>query len=230
MKDIHIRAFKAVDDREASMKYVEGHKRVLENVGVNEVTSSNYDWVNNPSVYVILIESGDRTKIYGGSRIHIADGKTPLPLEEATKDLDVKVSELVKNNMDQGTSEICGLWNSLEVAGYGIGSIYAIRSAISILPSINCKSAFALCSPYTAGLVNRNYGSLVEKSVGNDGTFYYPKIDLLATIVLLKDAIKLDGASDMEKSIIASLRENPSQENEEVGRKGEVHVTYKLKL
>ena len=230
MENIYIRAFKAIDDYESSMKFVEGHKAVLENVGVKEVTSSNNEWVYDPNVVVILIESGDRKKIFGGSRVHIANDEKPLPLVDATIDIDPKVVDVVEKQKPKGTGEICGLWNSLEVAGYGVGSVYAIRSAISILPALNLSTCFALCSPFTASLVNRNYGTIVETSIGNNGTFYYPKIDLLATIVFLQDAIGLNGVRESEKEIINSLRKTPNQEVEEQGIKGKVHVTYNLAL
>jgi len=227
LKNIYIRAFRAVDDKEASLKFVEGHKRVLESVGITEVTSSNNDWISNPSVYVILIESGDRTKVYGGARIHVADGNTPLPVEDATSSIDPKILDIVKANMEKGTGEICGLWNSLEVAGFGIGSTYAIRSAICILPMINLKTCFALCSPYTAR-VAKSFGFLINKSLGDNGTFYYPKIDLLATIVFVDDSFKLINAESSEREIIQTLRKEPSQERNESGPKGEVQVIYDL--
>jgi hypothetical protein len=229
LKNIYIRAFRAIDDSAACLKFIEGHKRVLDIVGVNEVTSSNNEWMTNPNVYVILIESGDRSQVYGGSRVHIADGSHPLPLEEATSDIDIKVAEVVKRHLEKGTGEICGLWNSLEVAGYGIGSTYAIRSAICILPQIKLKTCFALCSPYTARIAS-NYGFKIERSLGNDGTFYYPKIDLLATITFVENTELLEDSSHDELEIIKSLREFPSQEKVEIGPKGEVQVTYDLSL
>jgi len=227
LKHIYIRAFRAVDDKEACLKFVEGHKRVLENVGITEVTSSNYDWITNPAVYVILIESGDRSKVYGGARVHVADGITPLPVEDATASIDSKIVDIVRENIPEGTGEICGLWNSLEVAGYGIGSIYAIRSAICILPLIKLKTCFALCSPYTAR-VAKSFGFIINKSLGDNGTFYYPKIDLLATIVFVNDSSELGNSESTESAIIQSLRLQPSQERNESGPKGDVHVIYDL--
>lgn len=229
MKDLYIRAFRAIDDKEASMKFVEGHRRVLEFVGVTEVTSSSSEWIDNPNVYVILIESGDRTKVHGGARLHIKDATTKLPLEEATVELDEKICELVEKQIINGTGEICGLWNSLEVAGYGIGSTYAIRSAICIMPMIKMKTCFALCSPYTARIAS-DYGFKIETSIGKNGTFYYPKIDLLATVVFLNNSYEISNGSPSELMIIDNLRKNPNSQSMEVGKKGEVLVTYELTL
>lgn len=229
MENIYIRAFRAINDKEASLKFIEGHKRVLDIVGVNEVTSSNNEWMHNPNVYVVLIESGDRTKVYGGARVHIAEENTPLPVESATREIDERIVDIIKAQIPEGTGEICGLWNSLEVAGYGIGSTYAIRSAICILPMLKLKTCFALCSPYTARIAS-NYGFKIEKSLGKDGTFYYPKLDLLATITFISNTLTLKDASESESEIIKSLREHPNQEKNEMGPKGEVQVKYDLSL
>lgn len=230
LNKISVRAFRAPDDPESSRGFVEGHRNVLSNVGVKEVTSSSDDWINDPNVIVVLIESEDKNKIYGGSRIHIATSDADIPLIGATESIDPNVRGVVESQKEAGTGEICGLWNSLEVAGYGVGSIYAIRAAISLLPGLNLKTCFALCSPYTAKLVNKNYGTKIETSLGNNGTFYYPKIDLLATIVRLSDSELLEGANEKEKSIIRDLRTNPIQTKEEIGPKGEVIVEYNLSI
>jgi len=229
LKNIYIRAFRAVDDKEASQKFVDGHKRVLENVGITEVTSSNNDWIHNPAVYVILIESGDRSKVYGGARVHVADGITQLPVEEATMEIDPKILEVVSKQVPKGTGEICGLWNSLEVAGYGIGSTYAIRSAICILPMMGLDTCFALCSPYTAR-VAKNFGFLIDRTLGNNGTFYYPKLDLLATVVFVENSLTLESADPEEIIIINELRKTPNTERIELGKKGEVQVIYDLQV
>jgi len=229
LENIYIRAFRAIDDHEASMKFVEGHKRVLDNVGVTDVTSSNHEWTTNPNVYVILIESGDRTKIYGGARVHASSGELSLPVEEATREIDERIVDIIAEQQQHGTGEICGLWNSLEVAGYGIGSKYAIRSAICILPKLKLKTCFALCSPYTAR-ISGNYGFKIEKSLGNDGTFYYPKLDLLATITFLGNSDLLEGADENEIEIINNLRNNPNQQLDEAGPKGTVNVVYDLSI
>jgi len=67
---VRIKAFRAINDQAACQRFIDGHKKVLENHGVDKVTSSNNEWAYNPSVFVILVESVDGQKTYGGSRIH----------------------------------------------------------------------------------------------------------------------------------------------------------------
>lgn len=225
-----ITAFRATDNPDACDRFIDGHAKVLTSHGVNKVTSSNNDWKYNPEAYVILIETENGERVLGGSRVHRNGGNQELPLVEATVDLDPSVVDYVNKLRDDGVGEICGLWNSLEVAGMGVGSMFSIRSAVAILSQIDIQYSLALCSPYTARLAG-NYGFFIEEGLGNNGTFYYPKIDLLATIVRLNDIHVIPNGSDFEKERIFDLRENPIQTKREKGRKGaEFQIEYNLKI
>ncbi|HEY1008420.1 MAG TPA: hypothetical protein VGD92_14600, partial [Sphingobacteriaceae bacterium] len=183
---VRLRAFRAVDDPAACELFVEGHAHVLTSIGVTKVTSSKNEWTRNPAAFVLIVESLDRTKVFGGARVHVAGGSEPLPIEQATGALDRSIFELVWQYARHGTGEICGLWNSREIAGYGIGSIFLTRAAVAISTQIGLQSLFALCAPYTVKMAE-TVGYEIETSIGNEGTFYYPKLDLLATTMLLKD-------------------------------------------
>ena len=124
---VKIKAFRATENTGLCQRFIDGHSRVLEAIGVKKVTSSNHDWAYNPASFVILVESDDEEKVLGGARLQAADGKTPLPIEDAAGYMDEKVYDLVKKYSVEGTGEVCGLWNSMEVAGMGIGSIFLIR-------------------------------------------------------------------------------------------------------
>lgn len=226
---VKIRAFRAVDDPESAQRFIDGHRRVLEIHGVKKVTSANHDWMYNPAVYVINVENTDGTKIYGGSRVHCAGGTQPLPIEEATGFMDERIHTMVKNLMPRGTGELCGLWNSIEVAGLGIGSFFATRAGVTLSHMIGLESLWALCAPYTVKWAER-VGCRVVKELGNNGTFYYPKLDLVATAVLLEDTGPLSHARPSEQKRMWDLRQNPIQTAMEVspGKRMEVEVQYDL--
>jgi hypothetical protein len=226
---VRIKAFRAVDDPELCAKYIEGHERILKGVGVDKVTSSSHEWAQNPAAYVILCENLEGTKVYGGARIHAAGGTQELPLQAATREMDPRVDALVERAKPFGTGEFCGLWNSLEVAGMGIGAIYLIRASIAIISQLDLKTMFALCSPHTARIAG-NFGFEIDRTVGDNGTFYYPKLDLLATIVFLADSTGLGSATEAEKKKINALRANPQQLVNEVNRGREIDITYDLLL
>jgi hypothetical protein len=230
-KEIRIRAFRATDDIETCLKFISGHQKVLENHGVRNVTSSTAEWIYSPAVFVIVVESLDRMKLYGGARMHAANGKTPLPIEAATGDMDPKIYEYVRKYAKNGTGELCGLWNSIEVAGLGIGSYFPSRAAVVILDQLGLESVFSLCSPATLRF-NQWIGSKPFAEVGNQGTFYYPKIDLLATAVFLSDPQTLSSAHPREREKMLWLRHNLECINEEKSpfKNICVKVHYELKL
>lgn len=222
-------AFRAIDQPELCDKFIEGHRRVLSGIGVHSLTSSRDEWASNKASFVVLVESFDGKKVLGGARLQAADGITKLPLEEATGYMDAKVYNLIQEYSLRGVGEVCGLWNSAEVSGMGIGSIFLIRSALALAEQIGLKAMFALCSPFTTRIAG-NYGFLTEESIGNKGTFYYPKLDLLATLVVQKDAEGLSNASDLEKSRMLDLRKNPVQLTMEQARRQTVEIDYNLAL
>ncbi|HVZ26582.1 MAG TPA: hypothetical protein VG842_11025 [Sediminibacterium sp.] len=205
--EIRIRAFRSVDDPETCQKFIDGHRTVLEYHGVVKVTSSNNEWAQNPAVFVIVVESMDKTRLFGGARVHAADGKTRLPIEDATGYMDPKIYDIVAECAQNGTGELCGLWNSKEVAGLGVGSLFPSIASVVIAEQIGLTTMFSLCSPATVRF-NQWIGSTILKTVGNEGTFYYPKLDLLATAVFLSDANTLEHAHPREREKMLWLRKN----------------------
>ena len=229
--EVSIRAFRAIDDIETCLKFVAGHQKVLENHGIYNVTSSSHQWMYSPSVFVIVVESLDRSKLFGGARVHAANGKDLLPIEAATADMDPSICDYIKFYAQNGTGELCGLWNSIEVAGLGIGSYFPSRAAIVIIEQLGFDSLFSLCSPATLRF-NQWIGSRPFVQVGKQGTFYYPKIDLLATAVFLEDPHTLNNAHPREREKMLWLRQNLSCVNDEKSpfKNITVKVHYHLKI
>ncbi|RXF71706.1 hypothetical protein [Arcticibacter tournemirensis] len=226
---VRLRAFRAIDDPEACALFVEGHTHVLTNFGIQKITSARHGWLTNPAAFVLIVESLDKKKVYGGARIHVAGGSEPLPIEQATGAMDPTIHSLVRKYALHGTGEGCGLWNSREIAGYGIGSIFLTRAAISLAPQIGIKSLFALCAPYTVKLTE-TVGYRLETRVGNNGTFYYPKLDLIATTMIYEDMDGLSTASEEDRNAMMELRKNLNIVRTEVLRKKEIEIHYELEI
>jgi hypothetical protein len=227
---IKIRAYRAIDDIPTCEKFVEGHMKILKAFGITMITSANVEWFEDPNTYVIVAEDPENGRVLGGARVQCASERYPLPIEKAVKDLDDTVHEVVQEYArDGGTAELCGLWNSREIAGMGIGSVFLTRTAVCIAPQINIKSMFALCAAYTVQMA-QNAGYRIATFMGNNGTFYYPKEDLVATAMLLYDANDLSSADPAEREQIMSLRENPLQIKKEEGRRGPFELLYDLQI
>jgi hypothetical protein len=223
---VKIRAFRAIDDKEACMKFIEGHRRLLEiHFGVAKVTSSSNDWVNSENTIVIIVEDETGEKVYGGARVQMVDGKIQLPIEHALGHYDPRIYEYVK----EGCAEICGMWNSMEVAGMGIGSLILCRECVSIVNQLPIDKIYVLCAPVTTRMGKR-VGAVVEESLGDKGIFFYPKDDFVATAMAILDVDVLEHADEKERENIFELRANPNQIKKEKGPKGEFEVSYQLEI
>jgi len=227
--EVRLRAYRAIDEPETCELFITGHTHVLTNIGVTKVTSSKNEWKYNPAAFVIIVESLDGKKVYGGARVHVAGGSEPLPIEQATGALDPAIFDLIWEFAKHGTGELCGLWNSREIAGYGIGCIFLIRAAVAVAYQIGIQSLFALCAPYTIKPVEA-VGMELENSIGNDGTFYYPKLDLVATTMILKDVPTITRADDEDKEAIFKIRDNLNIIREEVLRNKKIIIHYELEI
>lgn len=227
---IQIRTFRAPDDQEACEKFIVGHKKLLEIFGITKITSNRQDWVDDYNTIVILVEDKDTKIVYGGARVQLVSKDFPLPIEIAIGRYDERIYEMIKGDQQKGgTCEICGLWNSREVAGMGIGSYILSRVGVAIAKQLPVISLFVLCAPITVKMGLR-LGCTVEKELGNEGLFYYPKDDLVATVMRMKDIDDLSLATELERDKILSLRSNPRQFVKERGPKGTFEVEYNLEI
>lgn len=225
-----IRAFKAMDDPEACQSYIEGHLRILRLFGISMITSAAPDWIDDPDTHVILVESEDGSKVYGGGRIQVANGRLPLPIETAVADKDPTIHDVINSYAKNGTGEICGLWNSREMASNGIGSLHLGRAIVALAGQMNLSSLFALCAPATV----RNcalVGYEVARFIGDNGRFCYPRDHLMATAMVISDLQNLPVAAPRERRLIQELRECPVQQRLEPGIKdGLLDIRYELDI
>lgn len=222
IKHIKFTAFRAVEDRDACMQFVDGHRRVLEIFGITQITSARADWVLNPDVYVMLVTDADTGKALGGGRVHRANRINALPIEEAVGYMDEKIYKMVDDHTDAGTGEVAGVWNSFEIAGLGIGSNHLSTACVAYAKFINLTTLFGLAAPATYRNVVRG-GFQVVKELGNDGKFYYPKDDMTATVMFNHDIVNLPLTTEPEKTNILDMRRDIiskkniiSKQNEEI--------------
>ncbi len=228
---IRVRAFKAPEDPEACEKFVAGHRKILEiYYGIIKITSDNNEWIHDPHCIVIVAEDSETHTIYGGARLQVVSKEYSLPIEAALTKYDPRIREVVQYEFKNGgTSEVCGLWNSKEVAGMGIGSYILSLVAVAISYQIDIKSIFVLCAPSTVR-VSRAMGTQIVTSLGNNGTFYYPKDNFIATVMRLNDIHDLQYADKKVAEKILFLKDNTNCVYEEKGPKGSFQVEYNIKI
>ncbi|HAD97581.1 MAG TPA: hypothetical protein DCG19_09250 [Cryomorphaceae bacterium] len=226
---LKIRAYRAIDDIGSCEKYAIGHENVLKSYGITKVTSANYEWFYNPEVYVIAVEDGD--EVLGGARIHGSGGNQPLPIEEAIGYMDPSIYELVRNFKKEKTGELCGLWNSRAIAGKGLSVILTkacvAKVGVAIANVLELRSLFVLCAPYTVKMVEE-VGFEIITSLGEEGTFPYPKDDMIATALMIRDVAGLTKADRDKRDDIFNLRHIPRQVRKEQGTQGLLDIEYDL--
>lgn len=227
LKEISIRAFRAIDDLESCMKFRTGHLGVLEAFGF-ELSSSKEDWMSDPNTYVVIIESRDGSKTYGGSRIQLFGGSLKLPIESAIGDEVPELDEFLKSRQGQ-IAELCGLWNSVAVAGLGIGSTYSIRSAIALAKLLGFNQMVALCSAFTYRISHR-YGFNLVKELAEGGKIYYPGANQYAHITYQNDLEMLPGTDQGEFERILEIYNNPKLETEAKLGDNLVRIIYNLQI
>jgi hypothetical protein len=224
---IRIRFFYPLQEQPICQDYIEGHRRVLVDYGILNVTSYNHEWIKNPFVYGVVAERDG--KLVGGIRVQVADGVHSLPVEDAVGAIDGKVYDLVeKHRLDGGAGELCGLWNSKEVAGQGI-SILLVRAAISIINQIGFKTLLGICAEYSLPMFTR-VGFRIDMSLGNEGNFIYPTSEYLAKVVGILNAENLETSTEYDRQRMLHLRSHTKCMAIETGQKGELHVEYDLEV
>ena len=226
---LKVRVFRAVEDLESCQRFAEGHANVLRDYGVSKVTSARNDWFYNPDVYVAVVEKEVNGDIVGGERIHMDNPEFQLPIETAVGIVDDRISGLVAGYARQGrTGELCGLWHAKEIAGMGIGFFF-IKLGVAFAVSLHMNSLLALSSPFTVSMCQQ-VGFEVETAIGNLGTFFYPKLDLIATALSIR---KLDDISNAEPPYFAQIHgmiNSPVGTVTEQGAQGRVDINYNIVL
>ena len=226
---LRIRAFRAPDDVDAGSKFAMGHKKVLEDIGV-KVTSGKNDWIEDPNVFVMIVEDTAKDNmVLGGVRLHVANKLTVMPMVEAIAKVDDRIYTEVDKLIDNGTAEICGIWNSRQIMGLGLGAIYLMRCSIALSTQVGLDTMLSFASRATR---QRGYEKGFEPfvNVGNNGEFNYPKLDLIATAVICHDPEILSLATEKERMEIFKLRKRRHFVAMETWPKGEFELEYNLNL
>lgn len=228
MTPVRFRAFRASDEPDTCLKFIEGHRKVLESYGITMITSNNGKWITHKNTFVILAEAADDGRALAGVRVQVGDDSLPLPFVDAVGKVDEKIYKLVERHKNDKIAEICGLWNSKELAGYGY-SFFILRASLSLATRLGVDFLYALAAPVTVDMC-LNMGFIIERSLGNNGFFNYPKLDLVATMMLVPDLAQLSTAQEADRNHIFRLVENPDHLGTDCGPKGEVMINYKLGL
>lgn len=227
LSDISIRSFRAIDDLDSCMRFREGHLGVLEAFGF-KLTSSTEEWMFDPGTHVIIIESLDRKTTYGGSRLQLLGSKLELPIQSAVGEDISNLDEYLFSRKGP-VAELCGLWNSVAVAGLGIGSVYSIRSAIALGGLLGYNEMIALCSAFTYR-ISHKYGFRLVESLGEGGKIFYEGANQHAHITHQQDVLNLPNSDEVEKLKIQGIRLSPISKVDEIIGDGLTSIHYQIQV
>jgi hypothetical protein len=76
----------------------------------------------------------------------------------------------------------------------------------------------------------QSVGYEIEYGIGNNGTFYYPNLDLVATVLILRDLKNLSTADEENKIAIQSLRDNLQSVRIEELRNKKIEIHYDIEI
>ena len=225
---MHLRfiAFRAINEPELCERFKEGHRNVLLDYGIANITTNTNEWNKNPNMYCIVAINNEDERLVGGIRIQISDEDNYLPVEAAIGKMDARIHNIVTNFRNNGgVGELCALWNAKSVAGIGI-SILLTRAGISVTNQLSIKTLMGICADYTLKMFQQ-VGFVVENNLGNNGEFPYPNPSYTARVLGIMNAASLETAAAYDKERMSALRENPIQSCLEK-EKAEVTVDYNL--
>ena len=218
------RFFRAIDDPIACERFKEGHRKILVDYGITNVTTNTEDWQNDPDVYVISAET-ENGEMVGGIRLdRTSNLSKALPIQTALNKLDPRIDNLVRTDSAKGTAEVCGLWNAKKVFGKGVSPLLA-RAAVAYATFIEIDTLYCLVAQYTLDLA-KSIGFSVLDEIGATGTFKYPNDRFVASALRITDLQELKSAESYQRRRIFSMRRNPSQQFIELSQKKNVAVAY----
>ena len=125
---------RASHDPRLCKKLLEGHKRVLEAYGIKNLSSFRTDWFRRDDVLLIAVLTPDGEKVLAGARLQPGHVANDFPLHQAVGHMDPKVGEFLEEIIPEKTYELNALWNSIELAGMGLGSEFLIQVSMAAMP------------------------------------------------------------------------------------------------
>ena len=179
--EVVLKILRASEDVVLCQAMVEGHKRVLHAYGIKNISSFNTDWMGRDDVILIVAMSADGNKILAGTRLQSGDKPEDFPLYQAVGHMDEGLKPWLATLLKDGTMELNGMWNSIELAGMGLGVEWMVQSAMASMSILDLRNILALTSPVTRKMRDK-MGWSIQDQFGDDGYFKYPNDKLLASI------------------------------------------------
>lgn len=209
MEKINIMAFKAVEFREFTIRYILEHHRVLEDIGVSTALKLDYGWCVDPES-TIIAAFHDTLGMVGGVRIQMGRKKHPMAMEKAISQMDPDFPGTLRPLIAAGTAELCGLWVGQRFLGHGLPKLL-VPAGVAVASQLPIKSLLTFAAEYTLQLTTDS-GFTRIKDTGNDGEFLYPVANIRSYAMSINDLFLLGNSPMDKRRAILSMRLRPDQD------------------
>jgi hypothetical protein len=202
-----VRACRAPDAAQDCRRNALACAHVLRRYEIANITSAQQDWWSNHFTYALLLSDRDSGEARGGIRLQRWGNGVPLPLEAALRRIDPRVRARIAGYANRGVGELCGLWCSPKIRGWGLGSLLTCMG-LALASGVEVDTVFGLCDTRNVA-ANLRLGFRVDQTHASSGMFEYPRPGLVAHVLRLDDARGLTGASSEARLVIRRYRESP---------------------
>jgi hypothetical protein len=227
IEKVTIKAFRAVEFREYTIRYVVEHHRVLEDIGVTSSLKMDYGWCLDPET-TLIVAFHEELGMVGGCRIQLARDHRELPFYKhvlgCEPDLGVKLEDVWSDRC----CELAGLWVAHRFAGNGL-PWFLTAAAVSILGRINARNVLCLAAEYSTNYAVRN-GFEVIPTIGKEGKVEFPIPGICSYALINRSVGMLERAVPEERERLTSLCDQPEQVRLEGLKDRMLEVTYRLSM
>jgi hypothetical protein len=208
MEKISIHAFRAVDSKEMTIRYIHEHTRVLQDIGVSTAMKLDFGWCLDPQS-TIIAAFHETLGMVGGVRIQMGRADHPMAMEKAIGQMDPEFHGTVAPLIESGTAELCGLWVAHRFLGRGLPKLL-VPAGVAVASQLNITSLLTFAAEYTLQLTVDS-GFIRMKDVGFNGEFIYPIASIRSYAMSINDVSLLSNCT-LEKRIgILGLRAKTNQ-------------------
>jgi hypothetical protein len=203
-------------------------RKVLSAYGIANVTSAAQEWWRDDETFTVLVEDDVTGLPLGGVRLQRHRRGVLLPFERALASIDPRVHALVERCAERGVGELCGLWRAIELRGLGLGSKLTMMG-IALATDVQVNVLFGLCDTRNVH-ANARLGFGIDARLASNGTFAYPRAELVAHVLRIDDAVRLPGASAEARAAVEHYRSEPFglEVVETAQRRVEIHRDLRL--
>jgi len=188
-------------------RHAAAHTHALQRYGIANVTSAHQTWWKNPNTFAVLLEDEETDEPLGGVRLQCWGNGVALPVEGALGNVDPQVHAWVASFADRGVAELCGLWCSPKLQGFGLGAVLT-RMGISLASKLGATTLLGLCDTRNVEQ-NKKLGFCNDQNLALEGRFEYPRPGLTAHVLRIPNTYQLAGATLANRAEVNAYREVP---------------------